>query len=158
MRSEVSKFHSPGLNRKYLPKFSNLTSLLSKYPEKLTVDPDSDEAIIKGKRIPGSNASDLFYNLYRSSKSKNPKGASQFHQTLKEIFHSDPSLVPKDFISNQELLYDISSVHPLSKTVKHRYTSTSTKTQLGEGFPRRLSSPNSFPPGKLIRVLYLYPH
>jgi len=157
-RIEASKFHSGELNRKYLPKFSNLTSLLSKYPEKLRVDPDSDEAIIKGKRIAGSNTSDLFYNLYRSSKSKNPIGASEFLQTLKEIFHSDSSLLPKDFISNKELLYDIETVHPSSNPLKHRHTSTSTKTQLGEGFPRRLNSPYSRPPGKLIRVLYLYPH
>ena len=157
-RIDEGKFHSGELNRKYLPKFSNLTTLLSKYPEKFTVDPDSDEAIIKGKRIAGSNTSDLLYNLYRSSKSKNPIGASEFLQTLKEIFHSDSSLVPKDFISNQELLYDISTFHPLSKTLKHRHTSTSTKTQLGEGLPRRLKSLYSLPPGKVIRVLYLYPH
>ncbi len=158
MRSEESKFHSGELNRKYFPKFSNLVSLLSKYPEKLTVDSESDEAIIKGKRIARSNTSDLLNNLYRSSKSKNPIGASDFHQTLKEIFHSDPSLVPKDFISNQELLYDISTLHPLSKSLKHRYTSTSTKTQLVEGFSRQFNYPYSLPPGKLIRVLYLYPH
>ena len=157
-RIEAGKFHSGDINRKYLPKFSNLTTLLSKYPEKLTVDPDSDEAIIKGKRIAGSNTSDLLYNLYRSSKSKNSIGASEFLQTLKEIFHSDSSLVPKDFISNQELLYDIATVHPFSKALKHRHTSTSTKTQLGDGFPRRLKSHYSLPPGKLIRVLYLYPH
>ena len=76
-RIEACKFHSGELNRKYLPKFSNLTTLLSKYPEKFTVDPDSDEAIIKGKRFAGSNTSDLLYNLYRSSKSKNPIGASE---------------------------------------------------------------------------------
>ena len=140
-----------------MPKFSNLTSLLSKYPEKLRVDPESNEVIIKGNRIVGSNTSDILYNLYRSSKSKNPIGESEFFKNLKEIFHSDPSLVPKDFISNQDLLYDIATVRPLSTHLKNRHTSTSTKTQLGKGFSRELYSPYSLPPGKLIRVLYLYP-
>ncbi len=158
-----------GLQNKFQVKLSNLISLMKENSNIINVDPHSNEVILKGKKVSGSNISDLILNLYRFSQNRNPKGASEFRNILHEIFLSNQDLVPSEYISNQNVLTDFGHPTSASSSTPNRYTHSSFKaSQTGKGnsFSTSPSSMNSTshhsessrPPGTQIKVLYLYPH
>ncbi len=152
-----SKFNLAGLNKKFKQKYSNLLSLLNENPEAINVDTKSNELILKGKNVSGSNISHLLLNLYQPSEFRNVTGSSEFIHSLHEIFSSNDELTPSSFISNRDVLNEFRHTHASKlKSTHKRSTKTSAKaSQSGKG---KRDSYSTRPPGTLLKVLYLYPH
>ena len=138
----------PSVAQKHNVKYTKLTQLLSNYPEKLTVNPINGEAMIDGASLTGSNYADLISNLFAHHGNYNLVGQTKFLETLNSIFNSPNEYVlPSSIISNKKVLDTFHQPSPFK-----------TKTQSGDGRKRNSHhySFSSHPPGKKVKILYLY--
>ena len=138
----------PSVAQKHNAKYTRLTQVLSNYPDKLTVNVNTGEAMIDGTSLAGSNYADLISNLYAHHKAHNLVGQTEFLDALNSIVNSPREFVlPSSVISNKKVLETFHQPSPFK-----------TKTQSGTGRKRNShhSSFSSHPPGKKVKILYLY--
>ena len=125
----------PDLPDRFATKYARLKDLITKSPDIITHEPRTGELIVARKVIPQSSFHDLISNLYLQNKQHNLLGQPEFLEALSELIKSEggENQDPKSFISRKS----------------HLRLMTGEKTQKGQG---RVSHP----PGKAIKVLYLY--
>ena len=154
--SAISKFRiKAGLSKKYQEKSNKLLDLLKEHSNKVNVNPGTDEMLVEGELVRGSNLQDLIKNLYRTAQYRNTKGETAFRDQLKNIFHSNSSLNPSEYFDNREFI-DSFSVKPYNSRAP-RTTSNSRAT-----FNSILATPSQTgkgalaPPGSRIKPIFLY--
>jgi hypothetical protein len=125
------------LPRQQKKKFYRLISPIKHNRDKISAS-STNQLVIDGKVIPGSDFSDLVTSLFVHNKSYNMIGLDQFLHALRSLKIND------SFISN--------------KYVRDNYTSlTSHERSLGKRKLRKqLGNGRAFPPGKQIRILRVY--
>ena len=134
----------PDIKEKYVDKLSKLTDLLNHNTNIVSQDTSTGELILEGQIIKGSKFSDLISNLYQTSKNYNLLGESEFIKAIGKIIKNQNHFSVKEMIPRTTIL---SQIKPYL-------------VQGGNGLLKdqiKGLHPNShLPPGKNIKVLYLY--
>lgn len=141
---KLSQFEGLRLNTRHRQMMTNLLNIISKAPNILTFDPNTDELVIEGKKIPRSSFTESIKQLYRKNENENSPGFGNFLNALGRILidNKTGSQSPfKDVIPRYSLYQRMHSL------------------QTGSGKKESLSvAPVSCPPGKPIQALHLYYH
>ena len=147
--SPFSKKYLPdvGTNATHVQKLNLITALIYKHPELITNDHRTGELVLEGKTLTGSSFSDILSSLYEKKGTQNLAGQKEFLKEVAKLLKVEGAKVkPDQLISKKELIAEVKG---------HLGTE-----QVGSGFRKRklpfaLHS-NHTPPGKAIKVLYLY--
>ena len=155
-----------GLKPTSMTKVNNLKELIESNPNRMRVKDDTGEIIIDGNVVENSSFYDLIKSLYVDDKKSNLTGNRKFLDTLSNMINSDPQKIESaNFVSRRDvkkILDEIGSASMMS-TSSATSTSSSSLSQKGSGhFENRKRkeihpiSTGKKPPGKAIKVLYLY--
>ena len=135
-------------NQAHVQKLNLITSLIYKHPELVSNDHNTGELVLEGKTLTGTSFSDILLSLYDKKGNANLTGQKAFLKQVAKILKLEGEQVkPEQVITKRDLAAEVKGLM--------------TGSQQGSGFNKRKlpfslhSSPHS-PPGKAIRVLYLY--
>ena len=144
-----------GLKRHMSDKVNNIKDLIESNPNRIGVQNETGEIILDGKAIEKSSFYDLIKSLFVEDNKANLNGSRKFIDTLASMINSNSKNNIKDFCSRRET----------KRLLEESGSTTSTSIQKGTGHfesrkrkkylnptPPRFGSP----PGKAIKVLYLY--
>ena len=140
-------------------KYDNLCSLIKGNTDLISLNSSTNELVLDGQTIPKSNFHNLISSLYSSDPKLNLEGEEVFHKALSKLIYRRGKGDPEEFVSRTSKVNQIAKLKgDESDSVKGM--DTGTVKQKGQGLKRKNqflnlhSSPP--PPGKSVKVLYLY--
>ena len=146
------------LHPRYHDKAKSLINLIGKHSTLIAIDPQTREAILGGRKVPRSSIFDLMKSLYEGKQKRqqlNLHGEKEFLSKIAKVFDTAGVEKTAKFITNREKAKHIDNKR--IQIVKGRKRTPHTGLGPGQAkfdYPKHMQ--NQSPPGKAIKVLYLY--